>query len=213
MRHMSTAGSPAAPVVPLAPDDADACADLLASTFAEDATLRYVIGDAATEYAARLRSLIGFFVAARVLRREPMLGVRNGDELVAAALASYPWVESPAALTQRREALWLELGAAARERYEALGRAWGSVDVITPHVYLNLVGVSAAHRNRGLGRQLVAEVRALSRRESASRGVALVTEVDTNLRFYHHQGFVEVGRVMLAPAIELAVLFGADDHD
>jgi hypothetical protein len=112
-----------APVARLGADMADACVAVLGEAFAEDPTLRFVIGEAGGAFRARLRSLVGFFVSARLLRGEPILGIRDGSDLVGAALVAYPWLESPRSVGERRSAVWDEVGPEARARYEGINGA------------------------------------------------------------------------------------------
>lgn len=202
-----------APVTRLEADGAAECAAVLTTAFAEDATLRYVIGDAGSAFAARLKSLIHFFVQARVLRDEPILGLHDGSKLAGAALVSYPWGDSPDALASLRSTLWSELGSAARERYEAIGRAAGRIDVGAHFLSLNMLGVLPSHRGFGIGRRLVAAVQELSRHEADSRGVALVAEGRVNARFYRNLGFTEAGRATVSPGLVVMVFVRADETD
>src|SRR5688500_12419425 len=96
--------------------------------------MRYVLGPSA-DYDRRLRRLIGFFVAARVLRDELVLGIHDEAGILAAvALVTLPGErDAPEALLVRREAVWRELGAAERKRYEAFGETAGKFFVGAPH--------------------------------------------------------------------------------
>lgn len=201
-----------APVVELDAAAANACVAVLVEAFAGDASLRFVIGEAAEDHEARLRSLVSFFVSARLLRGEPILGIRDGRELVGAALVSYPWLESPPALDDRRAAVWNEVGREARARYDAMNRATAQFDPGRPHIYLNMLGVRRSHRGAGLGRRLIDAAQELSRRLATSEGVALVTEGAANIRYYRRLGFEEVGHAALAPGLETFVFFRPDER-
>ena len=66
--------------------------------------MRYVIDDHGPGYSDRLRTLISFFVMARALRGEPLLGVRAGGELGAVAtVSSRSNGEAPQELAQKRD--------------------------------------------------------------------------------------------------------------
>jgi ribosomal protein S18 acetylase RimI-like enzyme len=200
-----------APVARLGADMADACVAVLGEAFAEDPTLRFVIGEAGGAFRARLRSLVGFFVSARLLRGEPILGIRDGSDLVGAALVAYPWLESPRSVGERRSAVWDEVGPEARARYEAMGRAAARFEPRRPHVHLNMLGVLRPHRGAGLGRRLVDATQELSRGLAASEGVALVTEGAANVSYYRRLGFEELGRAAFAPGLEVCVFFRGDE--
>ena len=62
----------------------------------------YVVGEDGDDYDKRLRTLIGFFLAARVLREEPMLAVIDDGRVVAVAILTSPGDRAaPAALRGR----------------------------------------------------------------------------------------------------------------
>lgn len=199
------------PVVRLDAALEDAAVAVLAEAFAEDRSLRYVVGDGGPTGDTEIRSLVEFFVRARVLRDEPVLGVFDGSDLVGVALVSYPWVESPQALAALRWALWNELGAEAYARYDAIGHAAASFEVDRPHIHLNLLGVRRAHRGAGIGRRLVDAAQGLSRNVEPSEGVSLVTEGEKNLRFYRNLGFTVQGHEKIAPGLTVNVLFRGDE--
>jgi ribosomal protein S18 acetylase RimI-like enzyme len=189
----------------------DECVAVLGEAFAEDATLRFVIGEAGGAFRARLRSLVGFFVSARLLRGEPILGIRHGPDLVGAALVAYPWLESPRSLGERRSAVWAELGPGARARYEAMNRATAPFDPGRPHIHLNMLGVLRPFRGAGLGRRLLDATQGLSRGLAASEGVALVSEGAANARYYRRLGFEEIGRAGVVPGLEIRGFFRGDE--
>jgi hypothetical protein len=104
--------------------------------------MRYVLGS--TEgYDQRLRTLIGFFVTARVLRDELVLGVNDDNGAVTGVvLVTLPGERpSPERLNAQREEVWRQLGPAERQRYEAFGAAAGQFTVEAPHHHLNMVAV------------------------------------------------------------------------
>jgi ribosomal protein S18 acetylase RimI-like enzyme len=200
-----------APVLMLDAASANACVAVLIEAFAEDASLRFVIGEEGGAFEAHLRSLVSFFVSARLLRGEPILGIRDGPDLVATALVSYPWIESPPALGTQRTSVWNQVGPEARARYEAMNRATAPFAPDGPHIYLNMLGVLRSHRGAGLGRRLVDAAQDLSRGLATSEGVALVTEGEANIRYYRRLGFQELGHAPLTPDLETWVFFRGDE--
>ncbi|MCI0691800.1 GNAT family N-acetyltransferase [candidate division KSB1 bacterium] len=160
--------------------------------------MRYVIGSADGDYDRRLHTLINFFVMARVWRSEPILGVSNGSALVATAILTLPGKrQPPAELAEHREAVWRELGQAARRRYEAFGEATQKFDIGQPHYHLNMIGVRRSHHGKGLSRQLLDAVHAMSHSDPVSHGVTLTTEDFRNVSFYEHFGYKTVGHVRI----------------
>lgn len=194
------------PVLHLGREETARLTDALAEAFHDYPVMRFVLGSG-DDYRGRLRRLVGFFVSARALRDEPMLGVEAdapAANLVAGALVSFPGErESHPELGALREEVWAELGSNARTRYETCGRVWKpllSVDV--PHIHLNMIGVRPAWAGRGLGRRLMDHVHAMSRERPRSEGVTLTTEDPDNVGLYEHLGYRLLGHARIAPGIE-----------
>jgi len=178
--------------------------DVLCSAFVQYPVMQYVLGDAAMEGGgARLQRLIDLFVRTRVLRREPMLGVRDGSQLAAVAILSNPHVTvTPAALASLRATVWEELGDAARSRYATYSDACRAFDVDVAHIHLNMIGVRQPLEGRGFGRRLMEAVDRLARDDADCHGISLTTENPANLSFYEHLGYRNVGHVVVAPELE-----------
>lgn len=172
--------------------------DVLCDAFQDYPVTRYVIGPVGVDYDRHLRTLINFFVMARIWREEPILGVSNGSDLVAAAILTLPGKrQPPTELAQLREAVWRELGDAARRRYEAFGEATRKFEISQPHYHLNMIGVRRSHHGKGLARQLLDAVHTMSRRDPVSHGVTLSTEDFRNVALYEHFGYKVIGHVRL----------------
>lgn len=182
----------------------------LCDAFADYPVMRFVLGDAGN-YRERLTRLIGFFVTARVVRDDPMLAVSAGTELGGVAIVTLPGDTPPSpALEAAREETWAMLGADARERYEACGRAWGPLGVAAPNLHLNMLGVRPRHQGRGLTRLLLERVHALSRERADSEGVTLTTEDARNVPLYEHFGYRLTGHARIAPELETWGFFRPD---
>jgi GNAT superfamily N-acetyltransferase len=189
--------------VQLSGDRAPDVVDVLSEAFFDYPVMRFVIGKDEPDYRGALRKLVGLFVAARVLRGEPMLGVTGRSGLEAAAIVSRPHGRpTPDAFRTLAEEVWHDLGAAARARYEAFGRACVPFQIPEPHLHLNMLGVRRAARGSGLGRQLVQQVQEMSRRDEHSVGVTLTTEDPANVSMYEHLGYRIVGRATVAPELQ-----------
>ena len=179
----------------------DAVAGVLCEAFADYPVMRYVLGDR-PDYAARLRTLIGLFHGARVLRDDAIFGIFEGEELVGVALCSLPDRVAPPELEQLRERTWAELGADARTRYDDCVRAWEPLGVAEPNIHVNMLAVPPRHQGRGFARALLDQVHATSRERADSRGVTLTTESERNVALYRHMGYEVVGRRTIAPRLE-----------
>ncbi len=177
--------------------------DVFCDAFQDYPVMRYVLGLVDGDYDRRLRTLINLFVMARVWREEPILGIFGGDELVATAILTLPGKrQPPAEFIRLREAVWRELGAAALLRYEAFGEATRSFDIGRPHYHLNMIGVRRSHAGRGLARQLLNAVHAMSQSDPVSQGVTLTTEEARNVSFYERFGYSVVGQTRVAAQLE-----------
>jgi GNAT superfamily N-acetyltransferase len=172
--------------------------------------MRFVLGPG-LDYSARLRTLIGLFVANRAVPGDPFFAVTDGTELGGVALCTPPNPPAAAsALEEIRERAWTALGADARERYAACLRAWTDVGIAEPNVHLNMLGVRPRYQGRRLASPLMERVHALSGELPASRGVTLTTEDPRNIPLYRHFGYEVVGHRPVAPALQTWGFFRPD---
>lgn len=181
---------------------------VLCKAFRDYPVMRYVLGAASRDYELRLATLIRFFVMARLLRGEPVLGAVSESEIGAVALVSHPdGPPGPAELDVLREETWAELRADARDRYERFGQACRPFFGDLPRIHLNMVGVRPALRARGLSRRLLDEVHQLAHGPSGAIGVSLTTEDAGNLSLYAHLGYRVVGHARVDADLESWGLF------
>jgi GNAT superfamily N-acetyltransferase len=183
---------------------ADDAISVLCDSFRRYPVMRYVLGDSSRDYDGRLRTLIGLFVAARVLREEPLLGVRNQTgTLAGVAVVTLPGDRpSPEELSLRREAVWRDLGRAERERYERFSSSGGEYEVETPHHHLNMIGVRGSQAGQGFGRVLLEAVHDLAAQHPGSSGVTLTTEDARNLGLYQRFGYGILGHTQVSDELE-----------
>jgi GNAT superfamily N-acetyltransferase len=182
---------------------------VLCDAFHDYPVMRHVLGPDG-DYDRRLRTLIGFFVSARVFRNEPVLGVYDrGGALSAAALVSLlPGArDEPTALVVRREEVWAELGAEARARYGEFGAAWAKFTAPSQQYHLNMIGVRRSHAGRGLARKLLESVHRLSDADSGSAGVSLSTETERNVPLYEYFGYRQIGHAVVGDGLETWAFF------
>jgi GNAT superfamily N-acetyltransferase len=174
---------------------------------------RYVLDAAANpKYNYQLKKLIGLFVTARVLRNEPMFGVTKGSALVAAMTTSVPDASEPSEeFHALREAVWAELGAAARARYDQCTAKWTALAVDVPQLHVNMIGVRPAFQRTGLAVRLLKHVHELSRYSVFSEGVSLTTEEPRNVAFYQHLGYRIVGHDHITPDMATWGFFRRND--
>jgi GNAT superfamily N-acetyltransferase len=200
----------------LSPED-DAVAqvvDVLCEAFRGYPVMRFVLGPDRPDYDAALKTLIGFFVAARVFRQEYLLGVREGGQLAAAAIVSRSaGPPPPPDFLEVRSRVWSQLGEEAQRRYEAFGAACAPFQIGVPHLHLNMIGIRRDEQGRGLGRLLLERIHELSRTAAESHGVTLNTEVETNVPLYEHFGYREIGRETVTPGLTTWGFYRPDEPD
>jgi GNAT superfamily N-acetyltransferase len=176
--------------------------DVLHESFHDYPVMRFVLGPEQDAYDDRLRTLIHFFVMARVFRSEVLLGVKSGDDLVATALVSRPGgPRAPREFHELRAEVWEELGTGAEARYAAFGDACAPFQVDEPHLHLNMIGVRARGQGTGLARHLLDAVHDLSASDPDSFGVSLTTENPKNVSLYEHFGYRVVGTSEVGPGL------------
>jgi GNAT superfamily N-acetyltransferase len=197
-------------VARLGPDDVNETVSVLSESFFDYPVMRFVLGPEG-DYDERLETLVTFFVMARVLRNEVLLGVRTADGLNAAALVSdRGGEESPPELGEVREETWAHLGADARLRYETFGMVTAGFEIEAPHIHLGMIGVRRAARGEGLGRVVLEAVHDLSASRTFSAGVSLTTEVESNVSLYEHFGYETVGSEPVESAFRTWGMFRRD---
>jgi GNAT superfamily N-acetyltransferase len=185
--------------------------DVLCDAFHDYPVMRYGIGAEGDDYDRRLRRLVHLFVWARVLRHHPILAIEDGGTVVAVATVTPRGDHPPVPEFEgAREAVWADLGAAARARYEHLVGVWQRLEVPEPHVHLNMLGTARSHAGRGYGRRLLDAVQEISRRDPESPGVSLTTEDPENVPLYEHCGYRVLHHARVTDALETWVLFRDD---
>jgi GNAT superfamily N-acetyltransferase len=162
----------------------------LCEAFADYPVMRYVLGPD-EDYPARLRTLIGFFLIARTLRKDPILATYEGGEISGTAVCTLP-------------------GLPSTERYGQWIRVWEPLGIAEPNIHVNMLGVPPRFQGRGLGRRLLEQVHAMSREHPESRGISLTTESAANVPFYERLGYRMVGHGRIAPGLESWGFFRPD---
>lgn len=177
--------------------------DVLCEAFYNYPVMKYVLGEKA-DYDNRLRKIVTFFIFARALRKEPLLGNYNSEnKLVAAATVTLPEeISSPPELFKLRDKLWEEIGSEEKARYENYGSVASGLLPKDPHHHLNMIGVRNAYQGKGLARQLINAIEKLVSAHPTSTGVSLNTEVESNVNFYMHLGYELVGKAEVDKEIQ-----------
>ncbi|HEY0305057.1 MAG TPA: GNAT family N-acetyltransferase [Longimicrobiales bacterium] len=181
--------------------EADKVIDVLHESFYDYPVMRFVLGSEG-DYDARLRRMVGLFVAARTLLDDVIFGLAEGGELIAVATTSDPARPPHPDFAALRDAVWGELGSAAAQRYQQCVTAWDSMASTIPQLHVNMLGVRKVYRTLGLGGRLLTAVHALCELNPAWQGVSLTTEDPRNVAFYQHHGYAVIGNARIAPALE-----------
>ena len=197
-------------VVNLYEENISEVVDVLCEAFYNYPVMKYVLGEK-EDYDSRLRKMVTFFVSARALRNEPLLGIYNSqNKLVAAATVTLPEVISPPPeLLKLRDELWSEIGSEEKVRYENYGYVASGLLPKEPHHHLNMIGVRNAYQGKGLARQLINEIEKLVSEHPFSTGVSLNTEVEANVNFYLHLGYALIGQAEVDKGIQTWGFFKA----
>jgi len=192
----------------LSENNAQEVISVLSEAFSDYPVKHYILGNK-DNYKERLHKLVEFFVEARVLRKEPMLGVYNPDNLlVAAAIVTLPGnISAPEKLIERRKILWEELGSEEQKRYEIYGNAASARLPPLPHHHLNMIGVRADYQGKGLAHKLIDTVEELVRTHPDSAGLSLNTETESNVKLYLHLGFSLIGHTKVGKNLETWAFF------
>ena len=175
----------------LDPGDAEEVVSVISEAFTGYPVVRYVLGP--DQEAVHRERLVRLFVMARVLRGEPLLGVRQHRELVGAGVVSFPGTPAPPEFVALREQTWRLVGPEAEARYNAYGEATARFPFPAGCTHLNMLGARRAHQRRGLGRAILDAVQDIARARPGCPGVELTTEHLGNVRYYEGLGFQVVG--------------------
>ena len=195
----------------LSGNEAAQVVDVFCEAFFDYPVMRFVLGADAVDYEQRLKTLVHYFVEARVLRGEVLLGIGQRQRLKGAALVSRPdGPPSPPELGDLRECVWAELGPSARARYDSFAAACAQFELETPHIHLNMIGVRRAAKGKGLGRRLIEHVHLMSREDAGSEGVTLTTEDEGNVPLYQHFGYEIVGHATVGWGLKTWGFFRPD---
>ena len=178
----------------MAPEHGDVAARVLAVSFRDYPYMRYVLERSAEDYERHLNALSRFTLDVRWAQRHPVLGVHEGQRMVAVATVVEPDSGERSQQVERLFArLKVDLGdhtLARMETYEAAAKE-GRPEA--PHHYLGMLGVLPEAQGAGHGGLLVARVKELAQEHSTSTGVCLNTETVRNVALYEHLGFDVVG--------------------
>ncbi len=198
-------------ITTLQPDRLEEATVVLCDAFHDYPVMRYVLGWPSGAYDHQLHQMVRFFTSTRFLNNDIVLGVADTDNsLGAVANITRPTPEASPEVTVGREALWRELGDAARARYEECGRLWQPLGISEPHYHLNMIGAGRRLRGRGAARVLLDALHGISAADPRSCGVTLTTDDPANVTLYQHFGYGLTGEVQVPGAFRTWGFFRPD---
>jgi GNAT superfamily N-acetyltransferase len=161
----------------------------LCAAFREYPVMKYVLKDAGTDYDLHLEALVGFFTEIRYGRGSHVLGIREGNQLAAAALLDRAVHRQWYSVHKHLEVAQRTIGKHAAERLERYESLSSGHEPSDPHYYLGMIGVRPEHLGKGYGGALLKKVYELSSADPQSRGISLSTETHQNVALYQHFGY------------------------
>ena len=165
-------------------------AQVLALAFAHDPLIGFFLPAATAARHEKLRAFFHFFCDLRHDLDWPLIGREVDGRLVAVACPSDPVdVPWPEALSAKYHQLGRELGADVVARLERYAGTADPLRPAEPNYYLGIIGAHPRAQGAGHGRALLDAVQALSEAHPTSTGVALDTELATNVRVYERCGY------------------------
>jgi GNAT superfamily N-acetyltransferase len=172
-----------------------ATVETISDAFRDYPAMVYSLEGVGGRYDETLTELIGYFTDYRLTLGWPVLGVRIGEDLVAAALVNPP-IAQPAAprLDPRVEGWRHGAGRPVLDRFKEFATATEPFEPDVPFYLLSLLAVPPRHQGRGYARLLLDALHEISREDPASEGVVLTTETADNVRLYEHFGYRVLGQ-------------------
>lgn len=175
----------------------DEAVEVLCEAFYDYPVMRHLLSDAGDDYERQLRLLVGYFTRSRHLSGDSVWAVQGGHRILGVANIVRPNSTRAPELDRYREALWNELGQAARRKYDDFSAATAAFNPLDPHFHLSMIGVRRAYAGRGIGRCLLEALHELSAADPLSTGVSLTTEDPGNVPLYERFGYGIVGQTTI----------------
>ena len=177
-------------VIAIPPERVAEAAKVLALAFARDPLIGYFLPEGTPARDEKLRAFFHFLCVLHHDLDWPLIGCEAAGRLVAVACPSDP-VEPPwpDELGRKYRQLADELGDAVIARREAYAWVSDPLRPSEPNYYLGIIGVHPDAQGQGYGRALLDAVQRLSEAHPTSTGVALDTELASNVRVYERCGY------------------------
>jgi ribosomal protein S18 acetylase RimI-like enzyme len=186
-------------IVPLTADDKADTVDIWFESFFDYPAMRqYFVGHAKNEqeYRCWLKVFLGLLFDEPLYLNFPLLGVRNKNGYLLAAMACYGTdleKERPRALEKSYADFADALGEEGVRRLNLYEEINARQHPPEPHYWVDIVGVKKDHQGNGHARRLLEEIQSISASDPKSRGVFLDTEAFENVGLYQHLGYELIG--------------------
>jgi ribosomal protein S18 acetylase RimI-like enzyme len=177
-------------VVDLGDEHIDQAAAVLARAFRVYPLTRYIFEVFGERLCEPLQASFRIDCAWQVALGWPLLGVRLGEKLVAAAVVAGPEPfprDHPLAKEEQR--FYRSLGQQVIDRLEAYTVLKERYEPRQAHYYLQDIGVLPEYRSQGHAGRLLRRVLQIVQEDPAACGVALDTQLQANLAIYRRFGF------------------------
>jgi len=180
---------------------------ILFRAYKNEPTFQYLFESRRKGYEQRVRATIRELVRVHFESEQATIGLVLDNHLIAVALIGSPSARLGLGFRMNwRIRMMITAGMDCTWRYINYHKQIHRCLPQTAHHELPLIGVDAAYRNMGYGRQLMHEIEQVCLANPDSAGIALDTGNARYLNFYQGLGYQVVGKVKFGSLVE-SVLF------
>lgn len=177
-------------IIDISAERLDEATKVLASAFADYPLMRAFFKKSESSYPLRVWEAFRICCEARLALGELLKGVVVDGQLVAVACIATPEKkEWPPSLEHTFGQFLQDAGEEAADRFQQYAALTGERSPQEPHFYLIAIGVRPDMQNQGCARALLEHLHQLSENHPTSSGVALDTEIASNVSLYQHFGY------------------------
>ena len=176
-------------IAPLDIKDTEKAIEVLFAAFGRDPLMYYFFGN---EYQNLARYLMQYVCKLADISDLLLWGAFIEEELTGVAQITSPEAvdqNKQEEIAQVEEQLAIAVGEAVIARIERYVQVKEASKPKQPHFYLNVLGVLPKSQGQGVGKALIEKLHKMSEESTPSCGVALDTENERNLDFYHRLGY------------------------
>lgn len=187
-------------IINIGEDRLEEATDVLAQAFHDYPLTQYVFEGSAADYRANLRASFRLDCVWKLALGWPFLGALGDAALVAVALVEGTNPTSrQSPLHEAERALLESFGERSASRLRSYAEVKLRHKPRQPHLYLEALGVLPGKRGEGHAGRLLRTVHEISKSSPVSTGVALDTQVETNLPLYRRFGYEVIDEAKIGP--------------